>query len=52
MKKTKKEPKFRFIVSEPPFDFDPNDKGALEKLESANKSMRGIGVCKMNCVRL
>jgi hypothetical protein len=44
MKKIKKELNFRFVISEPPFDFDPNDKGALEKLEAANKSMRGISI--------
>jgi hypothetical protein len=38
----KKEPKFRFVVSEPPFKIDPLDKGYLEKLESANKTLGKI----------
>jgi hypothetical protein len=41
MKKTKKELKFRFVVSEPPFNYDPRSKGAMEKLERANRT--GLG---------
>lgn len=37
----KKMKKFRFVVSEPPFKYDPRSKGAMEKLEWANKT--GLG---------
>jgi hypothetical protein len=35
------EPKVRFIVSEPPFNYDPHSEGAMKKLNSANKT--GLG---------
>lgn len=39
--KTRKLGKIKFILIEPPFQFDSNDKGAMEKLDHANKT--GLG---------
>ncbi|MGB8191557.1 MAG: hypothetical protein WCF67_06540 [Chitinophagaceae bacterium] len=37
MKKDDKEQAIKFTVSEPPFHYDPRDKGAMEKLSRANQ---------------